>query len=169
MANTATVRKTLSGLRLIALPILFFMLPVYAMGLGIDMPASDLKALKITDDWFDVKGTQTVPPFVKPGLFAAFGLAVAADLVFIAVQSASSSFLQVARSGDFVAGVITVVSGEMLLAHVESNTSSDVLAPQTARFGTMIPATMILLLFPTMYETIVLFDKKTPSGENPPF
>lgn len=164
--NTFLVRKAVSIIKLIAMLSVFFVLPVYGMGLGIDMPASKIKWLKITSDWYDLKGTQTPPPpFVQPGLYTALGLSIAADLAFIFVRDPAAPLLQVSRTFDFVAGIGTAICGELILEHVESNTSSAVLAPQTARFGSLISVMMLILFVPIGYESIVIFDKKTPNGD----
>lgn len=164
--NTFLVRKAVSVLKLISLLAVFFVLPVYGMGLGIDMPASKIKWVTITNDWYDFKGTQTPPPpFVQPGLYTALGLSIVADLLFIFVRDQAAPLLQVSRTFDFVAGIGTAICGELILEHVESNTSSALLAPQTAKFGPLISVMMLIIFVPIGYESIVIFDQKTPNGD----
>ena len=165
LPNTFLVRKAVSAIKLVVMGSIFFTLPAYGMGLGIGMPASKLTWVTILDNWFDLIGTQTPPPDVKPVLYTAFGLSILADLAFLFIRRPGSTVLQVARTFDYAAGIIAAVCGELLLEHVESNTSSNVLAPQTAAFGSLISVMMILVFVPLGYELVVLFDKKTPDGD----
>ena len=56
-------------------------------------------------------------------------------------------------------------AGELVLEHVESNTSDEVGAPQTAAFGSLVPVMMILFAVPIFYEAIKILDRKTPDGD----
>lgn len=166
--NTWSTRSALSFVKLVALGIVFFMLPVYGIGLGIGMPASKIDFVGITDDWFDLKGTQTAPPIEsKPMLWAAAALSVIADLGFIFASDSVKhrTAQQVCRTLDVVGGILVAVAGELMLEHVESNTSDEVGASQTAAFGSLVPVMMILFAVPISYEAIKVLDKKTPDGD----
>ncbi len=165
--NTQSTRSALSGIKLVTLALVFFMLPVYGIGLGIGMPASKITFVGITDNWFSLIGTQTAPPDVKPVLCAAAVLSVLSDFGFICLPSSVShkTAQQVFRTLDVIGGLITAVAGELVLEHVESNTSNEVGAAQTAAFGSLVPVMMILFAVPICYEAIKILDKKTPNGD----
>ena len=165
--NTFSTRSAISVIKLVTLAVVFFTLPVYGIGLGIGMPASKIDFVGVTDDWFDLKGTQTAPPDVKPVLWAAAIVSVVADLGFICAPGpvAHRTAQQVCRTLDVAGGIIVAVAGELVLEHVESNTSDEVGAPQTAAFGSLVPVMMILFAVPIFYEAIKILDRKTPDGD----
>ena len=84
LANTASVRRALSVLKLIAMPIFFFLLPVYGLSYGEGDTTSNVTMVTILDDWYDLKGTQTEPPgFVKPLLYMILAASSLSDIIFV--------------------------------------------------------------------------------------
>ncbi len=159
-------RRALSGVKLFITPLVFFLLPVYGIGLGLGMPASKLKFVKITDDWFDLRGTQTAPPIVQPPLYVVLGLSSISDILFLFLNpKTKQAWLQTARVLSGIAAVVAAVCGELVLEHVASNTVNDLAGPQTAAFGSCISVLMVLLLVPAAYELLVVIDDKTPDGD----
>ena len=171
IANTVYVRRALSGLKLVATPLFFFFLPVYGISHGIDTGTENnpVKMLKILDDWFNLVGTQTAPPDVKPVLYVALGLGVISDFSFLALNRKEFRvWLQVARVFNLLAGIIAAVCGELILEHVASNTlppERGAKITQTAKYGSMISVLMILMLVPVGYEFLVVIGIKTPKGD----
>lgn len=160
------VRKALSVLKLVAAPLLFFFLPVYGLGLGLGAPTSSLKFVTITDDWYDLRGTQTVPPPVQGPLYAVLGLSLLSDILFIALDPRRNvAWLQTARVLSTVACIVAAVCGELILRHVASNNVNDASAPQTAAFGSCISVLMVILIVPAAYELLVVANAKTPDGD----
>ena len=139
----------------------FFTLDVY--GLGVSGAAVD--NVRITDDWFDLKGTQTAPPPVQPALWVAFLFGLAADLCAIIIARAGSPARHVARVADALAGITAAVCGELLLAHVASNQSDNPEAGQTAVFGPMVSVLMLLLILPNTVETVAVVAELVPEGD----
>tara|TARA_Y100000593_G_scaffold74510_1_gene137194 strand:- start:268 stop:777 length:510 start_codon:yes stop_codon:yes gene_type:complete len=166
LSNMIYVRKALSTIKLLVTPPLFFLLPVYGLGLGLGQPTSALKFVTITDDWYDLVGTQTVPPPVQGPLYAVLGLSILTDIMFVALDPRkNTAWLQTARVLSTVACVVAAVCGELILEHVASNTVNDATAPQTAAFGSCISVLMILLIVPSAYELLVVVDAKTADGD----
>ena len=157
-------------LKLIAMPIFFFLLPVYGLLYGEGDTTSNVTMVTILDDWYDLKGTQTEPPgFVKPLLYVILAASSLSDIIFVILNRkdhARSAWLQVARVFNLAAAIAAAICGEFILAHVASNTlppSSAV--KKTAAFGSMISVLMILLIVPPGYELLAVLDVRTPNGD----
>ena len=164
MRYTERARTAVSVARAAAVACVLFLTDVYCIGLGIGMPASELTCLTLTDNWFDVRGTQTTPPPVKPAFYAAFALAIAADLVAIFDVRPGSVPRILARAADAAAAITVAVVGELLLAHVETNKSDDVNAGQSATLGACVPTLMLLLLLPLTIESVAVIYLLVPTG-----
>lgn len=162
---TARTRTAVSLIRFGALCATFFTLPVYGIGLGVGMPASKLTFVGILDDWYDLRGTQTAPPDVKPALWAAFALAVIADILAVAMTRPGSRLRAVGRVSDAAACITAAICGELILAHVETNQSDNVLAGQTSMVGSMISVMMLLLILPNSIESIAVLNEILPKGD----
>jgi len=167
LANTVNVRRALSGIKLAITPVFFFFLPVYGISHGIDLPVSKIEMMNILEDWYDLVGTQTSPPDVKPVLYLVLALSSVSDLSFLLLnRERFAAWLQVSRVLNLIAGVAASICGELILQHVASNT----LPPgagvvQSAKFGSMISVLMILLIVPALYEFLVVIGLKTPDGD----
>lgn len=162
---THSVRTAISFSRLVALSICFFMLPVYGLGLGKDLPSNEISFVTILDDWYNLRGTQTTPPEVKPWLFTAYGLAVAADVIAIVMSRSGSPFRAVGRVADAAAGITVAICAENILNHVVTNQSANPAALQTAELGSFSSTVMALILIPNAIEAIAVAGVLTPKGD----